>query len=743
MIQTPPIFAGELKKDFSEIEYAIRVAREYVTKIRVNDKSFKEQDNIAHVDKDFFKVFNFPLEEGNPDEVLAQRNSVVLSETMALKYFGHSDPVGKTLMLLGDDSILYTVTGVAKDFPVNSSFRYDILVPRTSAPDYEADIAKGLGTFSDPLILQLKKGTDARMLEHKLDAFGKKYFAATLKEWASFPGSELRPENFHIYLRPFAQAHYNVSPGWGHYTDLKNIYQLVSLAIVILLIACLNYILLTLTGTVSRSEEVGIRKTVGAPKMQIILQFYIETQLLAFVAVLIGFVLSVVCLPVFSNLVGSELRLEFFSLKTIGAMLCLVALALGLLAGVYPALVMSGLKPLNMMRKFSAYRLNPFLSRILVVTQFSVCIILVISTLAIGKQMRFINHKDLGFDKDQVVTIDNPYDWNNLRSTYQLRDRLSHFASTEPSIDNFTSSFLGYNNSNNHLIHGEKTMVEAFTVDYNYFSFFKIPIIKGRSFSPGISGDSAKLDLSPAQHMENASAAWQATVVNETLYNMLGRPPLNEINRELGGIIIGVCKDYYPDDLTKKIGPIYHKIATGFLPFFSFRIKAGQNIPDVMDKIKSNWDKLTGNEPFSYTFLDETIAKNYESYKKWMKTVTVSCLLAIVIACLGLFGLSGLTTVNRIKEIGIRKILGASVGNLFIMLNRGTFIMSLIAFLIAVPVAMYLVNAWLQNFAYRIHAGWALFIWAGIISLSTALIAVSYHTIKTAVSNPVRSLRTE
>jgi putative ABC transport system permease protein len=743
MIQTPPIFAGELKKDFPEIEYAIRVEPGYEAKVRVNNQSFKEQENIAYVDEDFFRVFNFPLEKGNPTTVLAGHNSVVLSKQIAIKFFGKADPIGKTLMLPNSDSSLYTVSGIVKDFPVNSSFRYDIIIPRTSVPDYQEDIKKGLNTFSDALIVQLKKGTDAQLFQKKLDAFVKKYFAATLQEWATFPGSELKPDDFHLYLRPFSQAHYNISPGWGHYTDLKNIYQLVSLATIILLIACLNYILLTLTGTVSRSEEVGIRKTVGASRKQIILQFYIETQLVALIAVVIGFALSVICLPVFSNLIGSDLKLEFFSFKTVAGTLCLIAIALGILAGIYPAFVMSGLRPLNMMRKFSAYRLNPYLSKFLIIAQSSACIILIISTLAINKQMRFINQKDLGFDKEQIITVRNPFDWGNLKATYQLRDRLAHFASMEPSIANFTASFLGYNNSNNHLISGEKTMVEAFTVDYNYFPFFKIPIILGRNFSPAIPGDSARLQLTDAEHMQGASAAWQAAIVNETLYNMLGRPVLNEINRELGGPIIGVCKDYYPDDLTKKISPVYHKIAKGFLPFFSFKIKAGQNLPRVMEKIKANWGRLTANEPFSYTFLDETIAKNYQAYFRWMKTVTFSSLLAIIIACMGLFGLSGLTTVARIKEIGIRKVLGASVKDLFVMLNKGTVITALISFIIAVPIALYLVNAWLQNFAYRVHAGWSLFAWGGLISVATALIAVSYHTIKTAITNPVKSLRTE
>lgn len=355
--------------------------------------------------------------------------------------------------------------------------------------------------------------------------------------------------------------------------------------------------------------------------------------------------------------------------------------------------------------------------------------------------MIFINQKDLGFDKDNIITITNPY--NDLKKSYTLRERLAHFASVEPSIKDFTSSFLGYNNTNSHLINGERIMIEALDVDYNYFSFFDIPIIKGRGFSPLILEDSASIELTDAQHMKGASAARQAIVVNETLYNLLGKPPLNEINASMGGRIIGVCKDYYPDDLTKKVAPAYHRIQKHFISSFSIKLSAGRNIPETIDKIKKNWDKITDNEPFSFTFLDETIAKNYDAYLRWMKTITISSLIAILIACMGLFGLSGLVTVNRIKEIGIRKVLGASVSDLFFLLNKGTFITAIISFIVALPVAIYFGNEWLQNFAYRTHLNWWLFALGGVISVLTAFVAVSYHTIKTATTNPVDSLRTE
>src|SRR6266542_3752172 len=446
MIQTPVIFAGELQKDFPEIENTVRIMQGYEIIVRVNDQSFKEEKNSAFVDKDFFTVFNFPLAEGNASTVLSGRNQIVLSEKAAKKYFGKEEPVGKTILLPNYKNTLYTVSGVAKDFPVNSSFQFDFIMPRESVPDYADEVSRGLNTFSDLLILQ----------------------------------------------------------------------------------------------------------------------FYTETQLLAFLAVIIGLILAVTCLPLFSNLIGSDLWLSYFSFTDIVLLLFGLAVLLGVLAGIYPALVMSGLKPLNMMRKFSAYRLNPFFAKVLMITQFSVCIILIISSLVISSQMRYINTTELGFDKDQVITIENPFVFDeDINKTYQLRDRLSHYISEEPAVEGITCNgypFEGYNNTNNHIINGEKTMVHAFDVDYNYFSFFKIPIIKGRCFLPEIKNYSVQLNLTEAQLVPGSSAARQAVVVNETLYNLLGHPKLNQFNRELGGIIIGVCKDYHSDDLTKKISPVYHRI---------------------------------------------------------------------------------------------------------------------------------------------------------------------------------------
>ncbi|HEY4326948.1 MAG TPA: ABC transporter permease [Mucilaginibacter sp.] len=744
LIQTPMILAGDLKRNFPEVENAVRIKTMYHPIVRVGNQSFKENDeSAAYVDEDFFKTFNFPLIYGNSANVLSGLSNVVISERLSKKYFGSINPVGKILNITSE-KLLFTISGVAKDFPRTSSFRFDVLIPREADAYYAEEIKNGTNGFSDLLIIKLRKGINLVSFKKKIDAFSKIYFKSVI-ESMSKDNPKDKPKEFHVFFRPFADAHYNQSEGWSHYTDLKNIYQLVCLAILILLIASVNYILLTLTSAASRSQDVGVRKTIGANRKQIIFQYYTETQLLAFISVAAGYLLAVVCLPFFNSLTGADITIVQVSFSQIALSLFVLGVVLGIIAGIYPALAMSGIKPLNIMRSFSAFRLNPLLSNCLIIVQFSVCVILIISSRVVSKQMHYINDASMGFDKDQVVLLQNPYNWDDKQNAKTLKERLYHFVSAAPYLDDMTTSsfdFGGYN-ENGHLINGVRTPIQELNVDYNYFSFNKIPIIKGRTFSPSISSDTARLKLTSEQRIPKNSEARQNIVINETLYNMLRKPQIGEFNREMAGIIIGVCKDYHTDDLTKKIMPAYHKVNPRYTGYYWIRIKAGQNIPKAMQNIKSNWNKLTDNAAFSYVFLDEEVAKNYDAYLRWMSTITTSCFLTILIACLGLFGLSGLTTINRTKEIGIRKILGASVSNLFLILNRGTLVLAAGSFIIAIPIAYYLVHQWLDNFAYRFKPDWLLFASAGIIAMLTAVIAVSYHTIKAATANPIDSLRRE
>ncbi|MFB9844328.1 ABC transporter permease [Mucilaginibacter ginsenosidivorans] len=742
MVVTPPILAEDLKRNFPEVESAIRLGGLGDEIVRAGNQSFKEKDNVTYADADFFKVFNFPLISGNPATVLSEQNKVVISERLAKKYFGNENAVGKVISFPNDNNMLFTVGGVSENFPANSSLQYDMVIPIQADPDYKERLKNGTNSFSHPLILKLKAGTDVAKFNAKLNVFAKTYFKSVVESMQK--NNPNKVEDMHLYLRPFADAHYNQSGPWGHYTDLKNIYQLTCLTFVILFIACLNYILLTLTSTMSRSQDVGVRKTIGAGRLQIILQYYAETQLLAFISVLVGLVIASACLPFFSSITGSQLQLAYFSFGQIALLLFVLAVSLGLIAGIYPALAMSGLKPLNIMRSFSAYKLNPVLSKGLVVVQFTICVILIISSLVINKQMHFINKTDMGFDKDQVVVLGSPYSWSDKEKLNVLEQRMYNYAATQPAIQDITSAsfvFAGYN-SNGYIINGQKTMLQELNVDFNYFSFMKIPIVKGRAFSRAIPSDSAKIVLPPNPDLKGSTAR-HAVVVNETLYGMLGKPELGVLNNQMGGIIIGVCKDYHVDDLTKKIQPAYHTVNKNIAGQIWIKISAGKNIAQTLQDIKTYWDKVTDNSPFEYTFMDQEVAKSYDAYMRWMATITTSCILAIILACLGLFGLSGITTINRTKEIGIRKVLGASISNLFLLLNKGTIMLAIGSFIIAVPIALYLVYQWLDNFVYRIKPDWLLFSIAGAIAMLTAILAVSYHTIRAALANPVKSLRSE
>ena len=705
---------------------------------------FNSAHNVLVAENNFFSIFNFPLLKGDAKTALIEPNSMVISEKAAKKYFGDEDPVGKTINLKLKEETPFIITAVAKDFPANSSMQFDMVIPLQAEPSFEKRRAEGLNQYSHLCILELRDNINEKEFETKLNAYCKNRFAASVKELESY-SKDKNPIDFHAYLRPFAAAHFNESDGWFHYTSLERIYQLLSLSIIILIIACINYVLLTLTSTASRSQEVGIRKTVGAERKQIILQFWTETQLLVTVSVAAGYFLAVAALPFFNELTGAKLQLQNISTANILIMLAAISLALGLLAGVYPAMAMSGLKPLKIMRGFSAYKINPQLSRVFVVLQYSACIVLVISSLVIGKQMKFMLNKDLGFDKEQVLLLEAP-DRFNSNEAMRIKNRFYQFALSEPGIEKVTASTFSFANGfnmNGHIINGKQEFINEMNVDYGYFAFNKIPIIKGRDFSPDMPTDTTAFEI-PAELRDSLSSSTnKAIIVNETLYAMLGKPPMDEINKAMGSRIIGVCKDYNFWGLTQKIGPAYHLCSPNMTAYYWCKIKPNQNISQLIDRIRTNWNSITNNAPFNYFWMDESVQHFYDAYQKWMQTITVFSWMAVLVACLGLFGLSGLNAVNRTKEIGIRKVLGAGVTGLFILLNKDFIRMAIISLAVAIPLGMYFTNEWLENFAYRVKADWTIYVGASAVALISAAAAVSYHTYKAATANPVKSLRTE
>jgi putative ABC transport system permease protein len=744
-VTTPLVLAGDLKKNFTEVKNTTRLSAGYAPVIRINNQSFKEEGKrVAEIDENFFRFMGLPLAQGNVDKPFTNKSSAVITESMAKKYFGSANPIGQTFSYNENENQSYTISAVAKDFPTNSSLQFDIMMPIEGNPYYEKQLSRGVNTMGHITLVELAEGIDLPAFQKRLNAFGGPYFKSFVDDIKAYAEGATEVK-FNVSVRPLEQAHYNTSSPWPYYTDLKSVIQLSLLALIALGIACLNYVLLSLSRVAARSQEAGIRKTMGASWQQVVQLFLTETWVMVSIALLLGFFLSIIALPYFNTLTNiSILSAELFQWPVFFFLLGL-SFVLTLLAGIYPAFKMAGISALNMMRKFSTYKLNPSLSKLFLTLQYTACVVLIVFAIVIAQQMKFIYSKDIGFDKEQVLFVENPFR-ENVEKTVSLRDKMMNYANSQTAFTGFTGVghryAQGYN-MNGHVINDKREYIAEMRIDYNYFAFHKISIVKGRDFSPDFKIDTSRQEF-PKDAMDSTSSSTSSNiVVNETLYKMLGNPELGVINRSMGSIIVGVCKDYAYMGATNKIGPAYHICRPKSDGYFEMKIGKGQDMSAVMDKLKTEWNAATNNEPFSYSFLDQDVNKLYEALERWMHIINSASWLAIFIACLGLFGLSAVMAANRTKEMGIRKILGAGLPQLFFALNKTTFLLVLLSIVIAIPVANYIAKDWLESFAFRIHLHWGIFLIGGLIGLVCAIVSVSFYTMKVVKANPVESLRTE
>ncbi|HLX91114.1 MAG TPA: ABC transporter permease [Puia sp.] len=726
-IEFPLIVGPDLQNAFPEIASVTRfqnLSNHFGGElIRVRDEVFREND-VYYADQNFFNTFSLPFISGNPSTALGAAGRVVLSETAVKKYFGRDNPIGKTVALVNDSNRLLTVTGVAKDPPSNSSIQFAMVVSLQTDPDYEENLKQRFNQNSHLFFVELKEGVDADRFGHKLNAWVKTYF----KEYiAFFKGADM--SKFSWYLRPLTACHYNPAPEWGHYTNAKNIYQLVCLVIVILLIASLNYVLITISNAASRAQEIGLRKVMGAKRRTVVFQIWLETQLIVLIAVILGLILTWSFLPLFNSILNAHLAYSQIPLTEVLFGSLVLSLLLSLLAGYYPALLISGLRPLSVIKSFQTFKINPRFSQAMVIFQYTGCVVLMLAAFVINRQMSYINNKDLGFDKDQVLIVSNQsHDPSGSRLLY---DRLRDYSKSKPFISYFSGMNGGLDGSANtygSVQNGMQQWRHSYTVDYDFFKMLGLKLLMGRTFSREIASDTSR--------------AVHPLVVNETLFNELGKEArLGEFCKPIEGTIIGVVKDYHFDALSKRIEPEEHRLARReYLGSFMFKVRAGM-MQTAIEDLQKEWKLATNNLPFQYTFLDQSIAKMYDADTRWQKTVQFSCLFAIVIACMGLFGLSAINASNRTKEVGIRKVLGANLGDIVSTLSSGFFIMVVISITIAAPLAWWLMNGWLQTFAYRIDLSWWMFLVVAVAAISIAIGAVSFHAIRTAQINPVKSLR--
>lgn len=720
-----------LKDELPEVEKATRYSSSRAI-VKYGDKVFTE--NIRYVDGDFFGMFSFKLLAGNANKLFKNKSEVVLTPKVVNKYFGTEDPIGKTLIINENGEKSLTVVGIIEAPPANSSIDFQILLPQENRPNYERQMNRW-GNFNTPTLVQLVENADLVNFKRNLDELTEKYMGKELENWRKegkvSPGVKL----FEYLYTPLPGWHLNNEVQWEKVSDRKYSYILGGIAILILLIACINYISLALTTSAARRTEVGIRKVVGATRKQLISQFGFEAIVLALLSMLVGFGLVVLFLPTFNSFTEKSIVLLSAQIIQLAAVGITLSIIVGILAGCYPALFLSGFWPALVLKSGFTARIQAGFTRPLVVLQFALSAFLIISSVIMLRQMRYITTKDLGFNQSQVLIVPTQTGWSEEgnKVVEQMRTRLLQ----ERNIVSVAGTNISFNqgwSKYGYKIDGENKSAFVYSVDPYYVSTLNMQMVMGRNFDVNIPADS------------------NAVIVNEALVkDMKWNDPLNaylnytEDSTSLGARVIGVVKDYHYRSLEAPIEPLFLCMDykhSGSLTTMMIKM-APDNITGALQAIEKSWKELYPDKPYDYTFLDQDVAKQYKSYQRWMNIMGLATGFAILISCLGLFGLAGISAVNRTKEIGIRKVMGARLSNIFILLNRQYVALSLIAFALAIPFSWFVMDQWLSGFKFRIDMGWELFALSVFAGLVVALATVSYHAIKAALVNPAETLKYE
>ncbi len=717
-----------LKKDFPEVEDAVRISSDGFL-VKKDNIKFQEKRTLL-ADSTLFNVFDFPLIEGNKKTALTEPMSIILSQTAAKKYFGNEDPLGKHVLLTGA-AINATITGVMKDIPENSQIHADMIVSMSSTkPIYGYPTSDSEWTNHNYLTyLLMKPNTNIKAFENKLPAFMEKHNGQQMREMQSYETFFLEPLR-DVYLK---STHTNFTPSQVFTTgNINNVYIFSIIGIFILLIACINFINLTTARSAERAKEVGIRKVVGAVKFQLTKQFISESIIISLIAFIIAVLLCALALPLFNQLAGKTISTGVFNNPLQVTEFFLLSVLIGVVAGFYPSLVLSSFKPISVLKgRFSTSTKGLMLRKGLVVFQFTISITLIAVTIIVYTQLNYMRNKDLGFNKEQEVIINTNFDKNKdvfKQSLSSIPGMLSSvYSSSVPGGDYF-SSYSEMENTKGEI---QKTNLNVYLVDYDYINQYQLKLVAGRNFSKDFATD-----------------ATQAMIINETAAKSLGYTSaqqaigknFNQDGRQ--GKIIGVLKDFNYKSLQQHIEPLTMRIEPGAFNLISIKV-AANNLPSTIKAIESKWNTIIPNRPFEYNFLDESFDQQYKAENNFGNLFFNFAVLAIFISCLGLLGLSSYSTIQRTKEIGVRKVLGANVSNIIQLLSIDFIKLVLVAFVVAVPVAWVFMNKWLEDFAYRTNISWWMFVLAAIASLLIAFATISFQAIKAAIANPVKSLRTE
>jgi ABC-type antimicrobial peptide transport system permease subunit len=701
-----------LKDDFAEIDDMTRSYRSNLT-LRVGDVEFQERGLYA--DSTFFRIFTFPLVSGNPQKVLTDTRSILLSEELASKYFGDENPIGKTLTV-GEEHDFF-VSGVFENIPGNSHMRFDYLLPMSYAKERGVTVDQwGNSTFTTYVLLG--ETVSYQDVIEKISGF--LYDKPTLEEDARL---NLQPlTDIHLY------SHYEFERTIS--SDIKYVYIFSIIALSVLAIACFNFMNLTTARSVNRAREVGLRKVVGATKSSLGGQFLTESILLTFVSLLLAILIIELALPSFNTLSGKELHLAFLGQNNILWGLIGIALLTGILAGGYPAFFLSSFQPAKTLKSvFQSGSKGSYLRKVLVIVQFALSILLISGSLIIYHQLNYMRNRSLGYDKENIIYFSKDRlgdQFEAFRTEILKNPRIINATAVTNLLTNgrmFTNSRWQWEGKNPE----EELLLAATGVDYDFFETFKMEMAEGRGFLKEFMTD---------------TAAW---VVNETAAAMMGFDAAVGKQLSIGeytGSIIGVVRDYHLRSLHAKIEPLVIFLAPSFSQTVCVRISS-ENIPTSIEYLEEQWEAFNPGRPFNYSFLDEALNELYRTEERIGTIVKYFTFLAIFLSCLGLFGLAAFAAEQRTKEIGIRKVLGATVVRIVHLLSKDFLLLVIFANVIAWPIAWLIMNGWLKNYPYRIKIGVETFILAGLLALIIALLTVSFQAVKAALADPVKSLRYE
>ncbi|HVV02739.1 MAG TPA: ABC transporter permease [Puia sp.] len=711
-----------LKRDFPEVEDAVRLWRDGIL-VHRGDVKFQEKRTVF-ADSSFFNIFDFPLLAGDRRTALTEPMSIVLSRTAAKKYFGNADPLGQKVRITGA-ALNATITGIMKDLPTNSQIQADMLVSMSSwKPVYGYPMQDSEWTNHNYFTyVLLQPHTDVKAFEKKLPGFMQRHHGAEadrLQMWETLSLEPLRDVYLKSTREGFVQG------------NIHNVYIFSIVAAFILLIACINFINLTTARSATRAKEVGVRKVVGAARTQLAGQFIGESVIICWIAFVLTLILSAVTLPLFNQLAGKVISPGVFSRGADMLDLFLLSTLIGIVAGIYPSLVLSAFRPVSVLKgRFATSTQGLLLRKGLVVFQFTISIVLIVGTIVVNSQLQYMRNKDLGFSKDQEMVIFTNYDKNKdvfKQSLSSIPGVLSTTYSSNVPGGGYVSSYSEVENRTGEM---QKCSLDNYFVDFDFIRQYDLKIIAGRAFIKGYSTDST-----------------QAMVINESAVAMLGyASPEEALGRKFSqngrkGTIIGVVKNFNYMSLHDNIRPFNLRIEPYGFGNISIKV-ATANLPATIKAIGSSWDHAIPNRPFEYSFLDDTFNHQYDTDTRFGRLFLHFAILAIILSCMGVLGLASYSTIQRTKEIGVRKVLGASISNIVRLLSIDFIRLVLLALLIASPIGWWVMHNWLHGFAYSIPITWRVFALAGGLSLLIVFATISYQAIKAAVANPVKSLRTE